>query len=145
MPESAKPLMTFRLPAKPARLKLLRGSLRGLLRCLGCGEGEQDDIVRAVDEACQNIIRHGYQGADGEIEVMLSLAGTVLEIRLRDYAPTLDMAAVTTRDLAEIRPGGLGVYFMRSCMDSVDFKPGRDGVGNELIMRKTIERGAFRP
>ena len=39
------------------------------------------------------------------------------------------------RDLATVRPGGLGVHFMRSLMDSVEYRPDPGGTGNRLIMQ----------
>ena len=39
-------------------------------------------------------------------------------------------------DLADIRPGGLGVHIMTECMDSVEFAPA-DGGGTLLTMTKS--------
>ena len=47
------------------------------------------------------------------------------------------MQKVSTRDLEDIRPGGLGVHLIEEIMDSVHYEH-RDGGGMRLTMRKRI-------
>ena len=56
---------------------------------------------------------------------------------LRDYGPAVDPSEIKSRDLADIRPGGLGVHIMNKCMDSVEYQQA-DGGGMMLIMTKNI-------
>src|SRR5262249_3905285 len=64
------PLMRIRLPAKPDRLKLIRAATEQAARFVGASEAWTFDLKMAVDEACQNIIRHAYGGqGDGDIMI----------------------------------------------------------------------------
>jgi len=63
------------------------------------------DVVSAVDEACQNIIRHGY-GGNGEIVLEIRRNGPrQLEVQLIDFAPPVDLAKIRPRCLDDVRPG----------------------------------------
>lgn len=138
--ESGIRLLDVRFPAEPDRLKLVRGAVAELARLNGCSEGVSRDIVIAVDEACQNIIRHAYCGAPGE-EIVLHVhrRGQDLIFTLEDFAPTIDPATVKPRDLDDVRPGGIGTHLMREVMDEVGFLPPPGDTGNILRMVKRIE------
>ncbi|HSJ42739.1 MAG TPA: ATP-binding protein, partial [Xanthobacteraceae bacterium] len=62
----------------------------------------------------------------------------MLAFELRDEAPAVDPDKITSRDLGDCRPGGLGVPFIRALMDDWQFEPGTDGKGNVLRMRKRL-------
>jgi sigma-B regulation protein RsbU (phosphoserine phosphatase) len=128
-----------RYPAHPDELSAIRAAVGGAARALGCGESMVGDVVLAVDEACQNIIRHAYKGSEGDILVHLDRDSDRLVIRLMDFAPAVDVAKIQPRPLDEIRPGGLGTHLMRSIMDKVDFLAPPPGIGNLLQMVKRID------
>lgn len=80
----------------------------------------------AVDEACTNIIEHGYKGEDkGHIEIVCDPTHGALKIQLIDQAPPFDIAKVPEPELGvsldEMKVGGLGIYFMKKMMDEVSF------------------------
>ena len=88
-------LLELRFPAQPDRLKLVRGSIRAAARMCGFNDTVAQNIVLAVDEACQNIIVHGYKGrADGEIVLSLARQQNGIQVRLLDSAPLVDPADV---------------------------------------------------
>jgi serine/threonine-protein kinase RsbW len=101
------------------------------------------NICLAVDEAVTNIIVHGYRGKPGYIEVSLQAEGGAIAIYLRDRAPMFDPTQLEVPDislpLGERKPGGLGVYLMRSSVDKVEYRRLKNGV-NELKLVKQIER-----
>ena len=105
----------------------------------GIADGEADDVVLAIDEACQNVIRHAYCDDDvGDIEISIRLEDGALIVDLRDFADPVDPDCVKgERDLEEVRPGGLGTHFMRSVMDDVEFIECTES-GNWLRMRKHL-------
>jgi serine/threonine-protein kinase RsbW len=108
----------------------------------GLSEGESSRCQLAVDEACTNIIEHGYGGEGrGEIQVTCAARPGELTIMIRDEAHPFDPAAVPDPELNasldEMRVGGLGLYFMRQVMDAVEFS--HDGKGNTLILVKRKE------
>lgn len=125
-------------PARPERLRDIRHAVAETASRLGCPEPMVNDVVLAVDEACQNIIRHAYGGAGGDIVVQLGRDDHQLVVRLIDFAAPVDCAKICSRALDDIRPGGLGTHFMRSVMDEVAFMTPPPGAGNMLQMIKRI-------
>jgi sigma-B regulation protein RsbU (phosphoserine phosphatase) len=135
----AEKLLALRIPARAERLREVRCAVeRAVLAAGGTRENAQD-VVIAVDEALQNVIRHAYCGeCDEPIELEIERDGDVIVLWLRDHAPAIDPARVKPRPLDEVRPGGLGVHFIRSVMDEASFLPGPGGRGNVLRMTKRI-------
>jgi len=136
-----EPVISFRLEASAQRLRLARRCVREAALACGCSEESARDIVIAVDEACQNIIRHAY-GADpgGDILVDIRRDADSIIFNLLDFASPVDPQRIRPRDLDDLRPGGLGTHFMRACMDEVEFRPAPEGAGNWLWMRKKIHK-----
>lgn len=133
-------LLELRFPAQVDRLKLVRGSIRAAARMCGFNDTTAQNIVLAVDEACQNIMVHGYRGReDGEIALCISRRADGIQVRLRDSAPLVDPATIKPRLLTDIRPGKLGSHFIREIMDSADYRPRTDGAGNILEMIKRLD------
>lgn len=137
-PGSGERLMSLRLPARPDRLKLIRQAVDAAARYCGCGDDCVADIVMAVDEACQNVIRHAYGGADGDILIDLCRDGDVIVVHLIDFAQPTDPDVVKPRALDDIRPGGLGTYLIGTVMDEVGFAKPPEGCGNLFVMKKRI-------
>jgi anti-sigma regulatory factor (Ser/Thr protein kinase) len=104
-------------------------------------------ITRAVDEALTNVIRHAYSGrVDQRIQVfcrrirrsaIIKLVDG-LEIMVCDWGPAINPAKLQGRPLDEIRPGGLGLHFIRQSMDSVEFK--RVNGANTIRMIKYLSQ-----
>jgi sigma-B regulation protein RsbU (phosphoserine phosphatase) len=133
-------LLEFRIQARSDELGRMRAAVRRCVSGSGCGEEATADVVLAIDEACQNIIRHAYKdGVAGPIELTIRRSGSDLIFDLVDHAPRIDPANVKPRDLADIRPGGLGTHFIRDVMDRVDFLPRPGGDGNLLKMVRRIQ------
>ncbi len=140
-PESAAPLLEMRFPAQSDRLKLVRASVMAASRMCGFQEQEAKDIVLAVNEACQNVIVHGYRGRpDGVILLAIYQHDCGILLRLRDFAPPVDPAKVKPRDLCNVVPGGLGTHFIREIMDCARFVPVTEGGGNLFEMTKRSEQ-----
>ena len=132
-------LLQLRFPARADRLKGVRDAVGGAAARCGCSAEVVRDVVIAVDEACQNIIRHAYGGkTDGEVVLEIRRQGDAMVVDLRDFADRVDPDKIKPRDLDDIRPGGLGVHFMREVMDSVEFLVPPQGRGNLLRMVKRI-------
>jgi sigma-B regulation protein RsbU (phosphoserine phosphatase) len=130
-------LLSLRFLAQPDRLKGVRAAVREAMVRTGCSDACAQDIVMAVDEACQNIIRHGYRdNPAGEIVLDLDRVEDHVVLWLRDFAPKVDEKKIKPRDLDQIRPGGLGVHFIREAMDEARFVP--CAAGNILRMVKRL-------
>ena len=102
-----------------------------------------EEVILAVDEACQNVVRHAYGGRDdGEIAVELRRDGDDFVVEVQDFAAPVDVDTVKGRDLNDIRPGGLGVHLIREIMDDVQFVTPPAGVGNLLQLRKRLQKNS---
>jgi sigma-B regulation protein RsbU (phosphoserine phosphatase) len=141
MPDSrAKRVLQLRFPARAAELKRTRDAVREAVEACGCSAKSTADIVLAIDEACQNVIRHAYRGeSDNVIELEIEHRGNGLVFSLADHAPAIDPSRVQPRDLDDIRPGGLGTHFIRRVMDEVEFQRPASGRGNLLRMVRRID------
>lgn len=134
----AIPALERQYQARPASLVAIRQALAEVLTRLGWSGTDRADVVLAVDEACQNIIRHAYGGGVGELILQVRGDATALDIRLIDFAPPVDPATICPRALDDIRPGGLGTHFIQSVMDDVRFLAAPPGAGNLLRMIKRM-------
>lgn len=133
------PVLTLRMRASVRNLRLLRRLVREAATDAGCGEACARDIVIAIDEACQNVIRHGYGGdGKGDLIVEVRRDDQTVVFNLIDFAEPVDPKTVKPRDLDEIRPGGLGTHFISECMDHWSFTTPPPGAGNCLSMTKRI-------
>ena len=132
-------LASLRVLSNPDRLKLIRGLLTEVAVMCGCSDKTVRDIVLAVDEACQNIIRHAYAG-DVQQEIFLDFVRTSssLVIYIFDFAEAVDISKIRSRELDDLRPGGLGTHFISECMDVSEYLSPPKGVGNLLRMEKII-------
>lgn len=132
-------LAEVRVPARSDQLRVVRRIVRDALQGSAGIEEIIADVVLAVDEACQNVVRHAYSGLPpGDMVVQLFQADRKVVVRLMDFAPPVDVSRICPRDLGDLRPGGLGTYFIRAVMDTVEFRPPPPGAGNLLEMTKRI-------
>jgi sigma-B regulation protein RsbU (phosphoserine phosphatase) len=138
-PAGAEVVLRQRFAARAGELRAVREAVRREALDQGCAPECAGDIVMAVDEACQNIIRHAYAGrSDGEIVIEIERVGPELVVSLRDFAPPVDPSRVRPRDLDDLRPGGLGTHLIREAMDGAGFAPPPPDGGNLFRMRKRI-------
>lgn len=99
----------------------------------------------AVDEACTNIIEHGFSkaGEPGQIEVICQDSEDAYTITILDDSPPFNplerIDPDTNAPLAEREPGGWGIYFIKKMMDAADYtlENGRNKL--TIYKRKTPE------
>jgi serine/threonine-protein kinase RsbW len=110
------------IPSHPKYLHLMREMVKKVTAITGMSKKETADIVLAVDEACANIIKHGYRNQPcGTINLYFDIRQTELCITIEDFGRQWDPANLPPRDLDEIRPGGLGIHIIHCVMDCVEF------------------------
>jgi len=133
-------ILRLRVPAKADRLKIIRMFTENASAFCGADETWTLDLVMAVDEACQNIIRHAYADWDepGDIVIDFIRDGDKLVVHLMDFAEPVDQSKIKSRDLDEIRPGGLGVHLIKSVTDEAIFVEPPEGVGNLFKLTKRL-------
>jgi anti-sigma regulatory factor (Ser/Thr protein kinase) len=138
-------LLKIELLSNPNALSVVRGAVERLAEAVGFAAPECRSVVRAVDEALTNVMRHCYCGRlDQPIELYFrrlrhpSKAGQKkgLEVLLCDRGPAVDPAKLRGQKAGELRPGGLGLHFICQAMDAVDYK--RVGHTNRLRLVKYL-------
>jgi len=138
-------LLNLELRSNPEMLCVVRSAVERLTEEMGFSERDCRSVTRAVDEALTNIMRHAYHGQPEQpIQVscfrrqgqMESVRREGLEILLVDYGAAMDPSKLQGRSLDEVRPGGLGLHFIRASMD--DFAYSREGNSNHLRLLKYL-------
>lgn len=107
-----------------------------------CGFSDRDagQVAMAVDEALTNIYRHGYQlDEQGRITLhvrTVSSPAPNIDITIEDEGQQVKPSTIQSRNLDDVKPGGLGVHLIQTIMDQSHWEP-RDTHGMRLLMSKT--------
>lgn len=126
----------FTLQSSSEELKPLRGKLRNFLQTAGVTGQPLETILVAVGEACTNCIRHSYHGEPGhEIQIQAEDHKDKIIFRIRDFGEKIDLSRLKPPTLPPEKGGGLGVYFMQTMMDEMQYNTAHSK-GNELILVK---------
>ena len=105
----------------------------------GVDSGVLADLRLVVDEAVTNVILHGYDGRQGQIELHMERDGDAVIIRIRDQAESFDSSHVNApqldTSLADRPFGGMGLFLIIKLTDEAEFLS-LPGGGNELRLVK---------
>lgn len=142
MTSSKKHKATISIPSRTDRLSDVREFVMTHAQSHGFAEDDINKITLAVDEACTNIIKHGYKfSPDFTIDIDVFHNGKQFEITISDRGKRFDPNNVEVPDMKEYlshyRRGGLGIYLMKRIMDTVEFNFTSDH--NILRMVKTLQ------
>lgn len=146
---ASAPHLRLTLLSNPLFLSAARELVSAVANRVGFSDEACGQLALAVDEALCNIIRHGYsKQSDRPIWLSVTAVGglatpehpdanpcTGLLVVLEDEATQVDLSRIKSRDLDEIRPGGLGVHIIHQVMDEVRYEH-RQPVGMRLSMFK---------
>jgi len=119
-------------------LKEVRSFARDVLAKDPIFKNSMDDVVLALAEAAQNIVKHAYNGqatAD-KMKVEISFDEKQLIIELFDKGSPAIPENIKPRKLDDIKAGGLGTFFIGQIMDEVIFKTSATDWVNHLILKK---------
>lgn len=131
-----KPALTLKVQSHPRYLSVIRDVTARF--CMTCGLDEETtgQIKLAVDEACSNVIKYAYRGDTSKgIVVKYGYSRKMISITIEDNGEQADPEKIRGRDLDDVRPGGLGMHFIRRVFDLVEFGP-RKVKGNKLLLMK---------
>ncbi len=108
--------------------------------CAGLNEDEVYAVQLAVDEATTNIIEHGYgQECPSRIDITCEPMDDGIKVVIYDDAAPFDPSSIPEPEinvsLEDVKPRGLGIFFMRKMMDEVHYESSPDK-GNTLTMIK---------
>jgi serine phosphatase RsbU (regulator of sigma subunit)/anti-sigma regulatory factor (Ser/Thr protein kinase) len=130
------------LIAIPAQMSYL-GQVRDFIEHIGKKYKYEDRLINSfklvIEEACTNIIRHGYRDIKGgEITLKAIVRRQSLTMVVVDQGISYDPRQASTPDLEKYiqigKKGGLGIFMMRKLMDDVQYNI--TSRGNELRLTK---------
>ena len=110
------------ITSHPDNLKGIRAVMKNIMSKTGLSKKDSGSIILAVDEACSNIIKHGYKNDYArKIDLTVKLETNHLTISIIDNGIRFDKNSIETRDIDKIKPGGLGIYIINQVMDIVEY------------------------
>ena len=121
-------------------LKEVRVFARDIFKKSSIFENDTDDLVLALAEAAQNIVKHGYNNepTEDEMRIIIKFKENVLSMELMDKGKPVVPSNIKPRDLNDIKAGGLGTFFIGQIMDEVVFKTTKVNWVNHLILTKAF-------
>ena len=119
-------------------LKEIRSFAREILAKDDIFKSTSDDVVLALAEAAQNIVKHAYSGQEtsDNLKVEITYNNNQLKIDLYDKGVPAIPSNIKPRNVEDIKPGGLGTFFIGQIMDEVLFKTAATDWVNHLILIK---------
>ena len=124
-----------------ASLKDVRTFSREVFEKINLPQDQKDELVLAIAEAAQNIVKHAYKGVtetSDRMEIKISLKDNDLEIGFFDKGKAVIPENIQHRKLDDIKPGGLGTFFIKQIMDAAVFKKDQKEWVNHLVLTKKI-------
>ena len=122
-------------------LKEVRVFCREVFEKLHIQEDLKDELVLAIAEAAQNIVKHAFKNSANPTELMvvqISCENNKLQIAFYDRGTPVDPKKVKHREIDNVKPGGLGTFFIQEIMDAVEFKDGNKPWINHLVLTKQL-------
>lgn len=134
---------TVEFPAALEHLAAIRRIVGGWCDRAGASPEDRHAVVLAVDEACTNVIEHGYLGIEGgTLRLDVHVSGDEIRVALRDSGRAFDPDDAPSPDLAagwRERPiGGLGWHLIRGMVDEVRYRS--EASGNQLTLVKRLTK-----
>ena len=126
---------------KSSSLKDVRTFCREVFEKLYIDQNLKDELVLAIAEAAQNIVKHAYKDKPDVNEIMvveISHISGELKIAFYDMGTPVDPKKVKHREIDNVKPGGLGTFFIQEIMDAVEFKDGKKPWINHLVLTKQL-------
>ena len=126
---------------RSSSLKDVRTFCREVLEKLQIEQNLKDELVLAIAEAAQNIVKHAYKDdpqTDDKMVVQISCKDNKLQIGFYDMGTPVDPNKVKHREIDNVKPGGLGTFFIQEIMDAVEFKDGKKPWINHLVLTKQL-------
>jgi len=126
--------MILEINSDPSELKKVREKVE-----VFCKENQIKvnllEIKLAIDEALQNIIRHAYKlDKTKKITIKLEkISADSFKAEIRDFGEQVPIDQIKHRALDDIKPGGLGVHFIKSISKEMTYEH-KDEAGTLLTL-----------
>lgn len=129
-------VVELRIPSKAEWVAVARLAVAAVANRLNFSIEDIEDVKLAVAEACTNCIQHA-SGSE-QIEITCETEAEALTVRVRDFGQGTRADQIQSRRVDEPRVGGLGVFLIRSLMDSVEYDVNPEN-GTNLVMVKKVQ------
>ena len=110
-----------------SQIQLLSDFIGGIAKETKMDQAHAMSLNLALEEAVSNIILYAYpEGTEGQVDIKAVIHEDRLDFTLTDsgvpFDPTVASMPDLTLDASERPVGGLGIYLVRSIMDSVSYE-----------------------
>lgn len=136
------------VPASYAGLKDLFDECLRFADQHALGDSVRHDMYLAIEELVSNVMRHGGRpGIRPRVTVSAALTPGDLRVTVADNAPAFNPLAASPPDLTapldERGTGGLGLHFVKSLMDNVQYR--RQFGRNHVRLRRRVHDAGTQP
>ena len=125
--------------ASKSELKTIRSFVKSYLIDNKINLIHHDSIILAVGEITSNILEHGYNFKESDkIKVDLSFNNNEIKLKFFDNGQIVDIEKIKSRELNDIKPGGLGIFFINEIFDDIHWVKGDPDWNNVLEIKKRL-------
>ena len=120
--------MILEIKSDPAELKNVKRNIENFCK-ENVSKVDNFLVKLAVDEALQNIIRYAYD-FDKTKKIIITLnkiTDDSLKIEIRDFGKRVSTSNIKPRELDDVKPGGLGIHFIKSIAKKMSYEHKDDG------------------
>jgi len=126
-----KESLSLSIPSSTKYLALVRSVTAVMAGMFGMTDRSGEEVKLAVDEACANVIKHAYQGDSNRKIIVKYIIAQSFTVVIEDNGIKARPETMAGRDLDDLRPGGLGLHFIRRAFDVFTLDPEKKK-GNRL-------------
>jgi len=135
------PNVLLNLSNRSENVMLVREMLTGVGETGDLDSSDRYDIRTAVTEACNNVVLHAYEGAEGPLQVELLASRDTIEVTVRDEGVGI-RPRIRPADEAAL---GIGLPLIQALVHSVEFSE-RGGGGTAVRMEfRALSRRPLEP
>ena len=114
------------VPAQINYLPVLRNFISRIASKYRFSKSEINALTISVDEACTNIIKHGYRNTQsGSITMNVHVKNDCLVVELIDHGTSFDPNQVSDPNISQYiqngKKGGLGIFIMKKFLDDIQY------------------------
>jgi serine/threonine-protein kinase RsbW len=135
------PNVLLNLSNRSENVMLVREMLTGVGETVDLDSSDLYDIRTGVTEACNNVVLHAYEGAEGPLQVELLASRDIIEVTVRDEGVGI-RPRIRPADEAAL---GIGLPLIQALVHSVEFSERRGGGTAVRMEFRASSRRALEP
>jgi len=127
--QAGSPNVRLSLSNRPENVALVRQMLAGVAEAIGLDAIALNDISTAATEACNNVVLHAYEGAEGPLQIDVSVGSEALEVVVRDHG-----SGIRPQFRRSDEVSGIGLSVIQALARRAEFGGTTDDHGTEVRM-----------